>query len=115
VTADDVHCNEAGQEYCEKCADSTELWLFGTVIDHSLLTVNVAEAMELQYCESCMVVTVDSESRYCEGCINDIVKYLAASYIATDSLYFMQVEDKYNEMLLSSEYGGNYNVQSEAK
>lgn len=97
VNSDDLHCNAAGQEYCENCHVDAEMWLFGSVM-----------VSKEQVCESCMVVPVADSKRYCIGCINDIVTYLAASYIATEALYMMHVEDKYNELLLSSEYGGNY-------
>lgn len=69
--------------------------------------------LTIDVCECCTVVPVKVGEKYCVGCINDIVTYLAASYIADEALYLIQVEDKYSELLLSSEYGGNYNVQSE--
>jgi len=30
-----------------------------------------------EYCEHCMVIAVEENEKYCDGCVNEIVEYLA--------------------------------------
>ena len=40
----------------------------------------VSNDTKLQYCESCIVVPVDNNSKYCDACADAIVEWLAEAW-----------------------------------
>jgi len=49
-----------------------------TIRDLALLTVSAVEMVE--YCESCGVVQIAVGDKYCDGCVNAVIEYLAARF-----------------------------------
>jgi len=60
------------------------------------LSEMIAKALTHSYCEACQVASIDRNDKYCDGCADDIAKWLYAAY-------YDQLAEEYMEAIAAQE------------